>query len=107
MSTLSFASVHDGWPTVARLFVREDGGLVLGKVLQAGTFESGHVYLVKRVMNTLHIVDAGVSCAHADDDVPSPMQQYGTTSAFTPDKLVVEGNHLYTRQECEAGILIE
>ena len=107
MSALSFASVHDGWPTVARLFVREDGGLVLGKVLETGTFEDGHVYLVKRVMNTLHLVDAGVSCAHADNDVESPMQSYGTTSAFTPDHLVTDGSHLYTRQECETGQIIK
>lgn len=102
-----FANVSQGWPIVARLFVREDGGLVLGKVLETGTFEPGHVYLVKRVLDSLYIVDAGISCAHRDETVPNPMQEYRTTAEWTPDRLVTDGTHLYTRQELDTGEMIK
>ena len=61
------ASSKDGPRTLARLYARETGGLLLGKAVSGAPFRTGHVYELQELLGEVFLGSLGVSALPTDE----------------------------------------
>lgn len=76
-------------PVYARIAVRSDGSLILGKNFR-GLLNAGHVYEITECLGELVVRDLGISAAN--ESCPHMWN-------WTANEVVQDGRHLYTNKE--------